>query len=327
VSKWIVQKIGGEFSMRKNRIVPYTMLAPFILLFLSFFIFPIIYSFYISLHVTQMGQEIFVGLSNYVTAIGDNQFWSSITTILVYAVVQACTALLIGLALALLLDSSLVRGKSFFRFAYFLPYAVPGVIATVMWGFLYSPKMNPMMKAIFIFNGGHSFNILSADNLIYLITNIVTWAGAGYFMTLYIAALTSLPTEMYEAAKIDGCNEFQIALRIKLPLLKPMILLTSMLSIIGSFQLFNEPFLLQNLADVPQAYTPNLYIYKMAFNYGNFDYSATLSFLLAFVTLIVSVIFFYATSGKQRRERRKQSKGISQPNPALRAAVQESEVL
>jgi multiple sugar transport system permease protein len=210
-----------------------------------------------------------------------------------------------------LLDSPLVRGKAFFRLTYFLPYAVPGVIAAIMWGFLYSPQLNPLLKALYVFNDGESFTIMSAGHLIYLITNIVTWEGAGYCMTLYFSALTALPSDMYEAAKIDGCNEFQLALKVKLPALKPMILFTSILSLIGSIQLFNEPFLLKSLGDVPPNFTPNLYTYNMAFTYGNFNYSATLAFLLAFVTLIASILFFYLTSGEQRRERRKQRQSRS----------------
>jgi multiple sugar transport system permease protein len=295
----------------KSRFVPYTMLAPFLLLFLGFFVYPFFYAFYLSLYSNQMGNNIFVGFSNYLTALGDNSFWHSLGTVFYYAVLQAVAVLLIGLVLALLLDSSLVRGKSFFRLIYFLPYAVPGVIAAIMWGFLYSPQLNPLLKSLYIFNDGKPFTIMSAGHLIYLITNVVTWEAAGYCMTLYFSALTALPTEMYEAAKMDGCNEFKLALKVKLPALKPMILFTSILSLIGSIQLFNEPFLLKSLADVPPDFTPNLYIYNMAFTYGNFNYSATLAFLLAFVTFIASIIFYYATSGEQRRERRIQRRAFN----------------
>ncbi len=282
------------------------MLAPFFILFLGFFIYPFFYSFYLSLFATRMGSSQFVGLNNYFVAFSDSSFWSSIGTVIYYGVLQAVSVLLLGMILALFLDSSLVKGKAFFRLVYFLPYAVPGVIAAMMWGFLYSPELDPLLKIFNLFNGGKSVDLLSTGHLIYSIVNIVTWEWAGYNMTLYFAALTALPVELYEAAKIDGCNEFQIALRIKLPLLRPMITFTSILSIIGSLQLFNEPFILSSLTSVPPNYTPNLYIYNMAFSYGNFNYSAALSFLLAFVTFVASMIFLYFTSGEQRRERRLQ---------------------
>lgn len=292
--------------MRKGRLVPYTMLAPFFLLFLGFFIYPFFYSFYLSLYATRMGNNQFVGLNNYIVALSDSSFWSSITTVLYFGVLQAVSVLLLGLVLALFLDSPLVKGKAFFRLVYFLPYAVPGVIAAIMWGFLYSPQLDPLLQVFSLFNGGKPINVLADSHLLYSIVNIVTWEWAGYNMTLYFAALTALPLELYEAAKIDGCNEWQIALRIKLPLLRPMILFTSILSIIGSMQLFNEPFILSSLTAVPANYTPNMYIYNMAFSYGNFNYSATLSFLLAFVTFVASMIFLYVTSGERRRERRRE---------------------
>lgn len=280
------------------------MLAPFFILFLGFFLYPFFYSLYLSLYVTRMGQNQFVGLLNYKLALQDSAFWSSMGTVVYYGILQAVSVLLLGLILALLLDSSLVKGKSFFRLIYFLPYAVPGVIAALMWGFLYSPDLDPILKVFNIFNGGKSVNLLAPGGLIYSIVNIVTWEAAGYNMTLYFAGLTALPLELYEAAKIDGCNEFQIAWRIKIPLLRPVIIFTSILSIIGSLQLFNEPFILSSMTAIPTNYTPNMDIYNMAFSFSNFNYSATLSFMLAFVTFIASLIFLYFTSGEKRRERK-----------------------
>jgi multiple sugar transport system permease protein len=283
---------------------PYLMVAPFVLLFLAFFVYPLVNSFVLSLQGRLAGQDQFVGFNNYVTALGDDAFWGSLGTVFSFAVVQAVTALLLGLVMALLLDSSLVRGSAFFRLTNFLPFAVPGVIATIMWGFLYSPQLDPLLQLLSPLNGGRPVNLLSGGNMLFLIANIVTWAAAGYFMTLYFSALTSLPREMYEAAKLDGCNEFQLAVRVKVPALRPMILFTAILSIIGAMQLFNEPFLLHNLANVSSSYTPNLYAYNQAFTYGNLNYAATLSFILALVTLAVSVVFFALTSGESRRERR-----------------------
>ncbi len=291
------------------------MLAPFFILFLGFFVYPFFYAFYLSMYATRMGANQFVGLNNYLIALTDSEFWHSITTVLYFGVLQAVSVLLVGLILALFLDSSLVKGKAFFRLVYFLPYAVPGVIAALMWGFLYSPQLDPLLRVFSLFDAGKPVNVLSSSSLLYSIVNIVTWEWAGYNMTLYFAALTALPIELYEAAKIDGCNEWRLAVLIKVPLLRPMILFTSILSIIGSMQLFNEPFILSNLTAVPPNYTPNLYIYNMAFSYGNLNYSAALSFLLAFVTFVASMLFLYFTSGEQRREKRaarKQRKAMRQ---------------
>ena len=285
--------------------VPYVMLVPFLVFFIAFFIYPFFYAFYLSLFASKMGHSYYVGFNNYLTAFTDGSFWGSIGTVLRYGVMQLLSMLILALLLALLLDSPIIKGKATFRLLYFLPYAVPGVIAALMWGFLYSRQLDPLLSVLGIFNHWKPPNVLSQGNLLYSIVNIVIWEWTGYNMTLYFAGLTSLPLELYDAAKIDGCNEFQTAVRIKLPLIRPIIIFTWVLSIIGAFQLFNEPFILSSLTAVPSDFTPNMYIYNMAFAYSNFHYSATLSFFLAMVTLVASLVFLYLTSGEQRRERRK----------------------
>ncbi|MCL6631323.1 MAG: sugar ABC transporter permease [Alicyclobacillus herbarius] len=284
------------------RRVPYVFLAPFGILFALYFIFPFLYSFYLSLFVDRQGLHAFVGLHNYLTAIQDSSFWIAIGRVAYYGVVQVTVMLLIALALALLLDSPFVRGKTMFRIIYFLPYAVPGVIAAIMWGFLYSPQLNPILAVFRAVAGGHPLDLLSDKHVLYGIMNMATWEWTGYNMTIYFASLTSIPLELYDAAKIDGCNELQTALRIKIPMLRSTILLTAVLSIIGSLQLFNEPYVLSTMTSIPWTYTPNIEIYNMAFAYGNVTYAATLSILLAVITFVASLLFIYATAEPRPRK-------------------------
>jgi multiple sugar transport system permease protein len=174
-----------------------------------------------------------------------------------------------------------------------------------MWGFLYSPDLNPILSIFGIFTGGKPLNLLDSGTVLYGIMNMATWAWTGYNMTIYFASLTSIPIELYDAAKIDGCNEFQTAWHIKLPLLKQVIIMTTVLSIIGSLQLFNEPYVLSSLTSIPATFTPNMDIYNMAFAYGNFTYSATLSITLVLITFIASLLFMYATSERTTAKKKK----------------------
>ena len=295
--------------MKRNRAVPYLMLSPFFLLYVVFFVYSLCYAFYLSLFASQAGETFFVGLQNYIQALHDKAFWSSIALVVAFALMQAVTILLVALVLALLLDSPAVKGKALFRLIYFLPYAVPGVIATIMWGFLYSPQLDPILKLVASLRGGKPVDLLNTRNLLYGILNIATWEWTGYNMTLYFAGLTALPLEIYDAAKIDGCSEIQTALRIKIPLLRSIIVFTSVLSMIGSLQLFNEPLLLGSLTTSPSSYTPNLYIYNMAFRFSNFHYSSTLSFSLALITLAASLLFLFLTGVVRFRR----------PSPAMRS--------
>ncbi|ULT56850.1 sugar ABC transporter permease [Neobacillus drentensis] len=291
--------------MVKIRRVPYIFLTPFLILFALFFVFPFVYSLILSLFVNIQGKYHFVGLTNYLTAWEDKSFWYAVYRVAYYGVVQVTIMLVLALVLALFLDSRFVKNKAVFRVIYFLPYAVPGVIAAIMWGFLYSPDLNPILSIFGIFTGGKPLNLLDSGTVLYGIMNMATWAWTGYNMTIYFASLTSIPIELYDAAKIDGCNEFQTAWHIKLPLLKQVIIMTTVLSIIGSLQLFNEPYVLSSLTSIPATFTPNMDIYNMAFAYGNFTYSATLSITLVLITFIASLLFMYATSERTTAKKKK----------------------
>lgn len=130
------------------------------------------------------------------------------------------------------------------------------------------------------------------------IGNIVTWQYTGYNMIIMYAALQAVPSEVYEAARVDGATGWGIALRIKIPLIVPAIVLTCVFSIIGSLQLFNEPQIMSTLAPnvIQDHYTPNLYAYTLAFTNQQYNYSAAISFLLGTVVFVCSYIFMLATN-------------------------------
>lgn len=274
---------GLSASSKKAQLAPWNFLAPFLLFFLGFLILPMLYAVYTSLFIHRMGIAYFVGLQNYITAFQDTAFWGSIVNVLGYAVLQGVIMLGLALLFALLLETKIAKWTPFFQLVYFLPYAVPGVFAAIMWGFLYSQPLDPLLQVLHM-------NPLGTGALLYSIVNIATWEWVGYNMTLYTASLTAVSTELYDAARIDGCNEWQLARHIKIPLLRPMIVMTAILSFIGSMQLFNEPFLLQALTPVSQTFTPNLDIFSTAFSLTNLPYAATLSVILAVVTILIAVI-------------------------------------
>jgi multiple sugar transport system permease protein len=307
---------SSAVPIRRRRIarVPLGLLIPFAVVFVLFFLGPFLYALWLSLFVDSGSKNVFVGLQNYVVAWQDTDFWMSLLRVAWYGVTAVVVMLVFGLGLSLLLDSPFARTKTLFRLVYFLPYAVPGVIAALMWGFLYSPQLNHLVDALSVFNGGHAVNLLSSGSLLYAIVNMAAWGGTGYTMTIYFASLTSIPVELYEAARLDGATEWQIARMIKIPMIRSTILMTVVLSLIGSLQLFNEPYVLKSITDVPWNYTPNLEIFNMAFTYGNFTYSATLSIVLAVTTFILSLLFMVVTSESRRRRK----------SPALETAIARS---
>ena len=271
-------------------------LLPFSVMFLLFFILPIFYAIWQSLLATKraglVGQSttVFAGLSNYAAAVNDQGFVASIGRVLLFGVVVVPLMIVFALVLALLLDSASVRFKKFFRTAFFAPYGVPGVIASLLWGFLYTPGLSPIID---ILNGiGIKFDFLGPDTTLWSIANIVIWQFAGYNMLVLIAQLQSIPRELYEAARVDGASGWRIAWNIKIPLVRPALTLISVFTIIGTLQLFAEPLVLQPIdSNISATYTPNLSAYTQAFTYNNYNYAAAQAVILALIALIFSFVF------------------------------------
>src|SRR6185436_17988862 len=159
--------------------------------------------------------------------------------------------------------------------AIFVPYAVPGVVATLMWGYLYGPDFGPFAQISNALGLGAP-PFLTQTGMLFSIMNIVNWSFIGYNMIIIYAALRSLPSELYEAARVDGASEPRIAWSIKIPAVRPALLLTVIFSVIGTFQLFTEPKLMFTLAPnvIGTAWSPNLYAYNVAFVNQDANYAA-----------------------------------------------------
>jgi len=277
-------------------------LAPFVVLFVAFYVVPIAYALYRSFFVIEREgpfgapQEAFGGLRNYARVFEDAEFVDSVARMLLFGIVQVPIMLALALVLALLLDSVVARFKPFFRLAYFAPYAVPTVIGSIMWGFLYAPGLSPVVDALD--SAGIRVDLLSSDTVLWSIANIVTWTYTGYNMLILFAALQAIDRDLYEAARLDGASGLGIARRIKIPLIRPALILTGVFSIIGTLQLFNEPQVLRGVTtSIDSNYTPNLVALTEA-SANNYNYAAAISFLLAVVTAVLSFGFLRLT---QRR--------------------------
>jgi multiple sugar transport system permease protein len=263
-------------------------LGPFGLLFALFYLVPIGYAVYQSLLTVERegtfgkATQVFGGLTQYVQVFQNEAFWAAVLRVLTFGVVQVPVMLGVALLLALLLDSPLVKGKRFFRLAFFAPYAVPGVIAAIMWGFLYSPKLSPFTAIT------GQIDFLGADLVLWAIANVVTWVYVGYNMLIIYSALLAIPTEIYEAARLDGASQARIAWSIKIPLVRPAITLTAIFSIIGTLQLLAEPQVFKSFTSaVTSTFTPNLAIYSTA-AVPNVNLAAAFSVVLALFTFALS---------------------------------------
>jgi multiple sugar transport system permease protein len=281
----------------------YVFAAPFMACFALLFVLPLGYALYLSLFKNQLvGGTAFTGLSNYAHALTDGQLIAGVGRVALFFCIQVPVMLLLALLAALAIDSGLLRLARVVRLGIFVPYAVPGVVATLMWGYLYGPDFGPVAQlASKLHIGAPSF--LGNTLMLPSIANVVTWEFTGYNMIVLYAALRTVPRELYEAASVDGASAWRVAWHIKIPALRPALLLTLMFSVIGSFQLFTEPSLLQGVAPtvIGASYTPNLYAYGLTFTSQEPDYAAAVSFLLGLVTVAVSYVVLYGASRRSRR--------------------------
>jgi len=284
---------------RGQRRAAAVLLTPFAVLFAAVYIVPICYSIYQSLlSVRRSGAygtaaDVFGGLANYDTAVHDGAFVGSLGRMLLFGVVQVPVMLVLALLIALLLDASKLPGRGFFRTSVFMPYAVPSVLGAIMWGFLYTPGLSPVTDTLHL-------NVLGPHAILWGIANVVTWTWTGYNALIIYSALQTIDPALYEAARMDGARGWQIALRVKVPLVLPALVMTALFSIVGTVQLFTEPMVLQPVSTaITSTYTPNMAAFTQAAA-NNYHYSAALAVILAALTAVLSFALLRLT---QRRSR------------------------
>jgi multiple sugar transport system permease protein len=286
-----------------QKITPYLFLTPFLAGFLVFMVYPLIYALNLSLYRKKLvGGTSFVGLENYVKAFQDVNFWGGVRNVLVFGAMQIPVMLGLALLFALLLDGKLIRRQTIFRLGYFLPFAVPSVVAALIWGYFYGQSFGPIAQIAKALHLAPPL-FLTPTGIIPSIANIATWQYTGYNMLILFAALKGIPEELYEAARVDGASDLQIALKIRIPIIMPAIALTAIFSVIGTLQLFNEPNVLRVVAPtvLDSHFTPNIYVYNLAFANRQFDYSAAIAFTLALVTAVLSSLVLLAVYRREAK--------------------------
>jgi multiple sugar transport system permease protein len=286
----------------RHGVAPYLFIGPFLLVFVGVLIAPLGYALYLSLYRNRLvGGTVFVGASNYVDAFADEHLRAGIGRMTAFFFLQVPIMLLLSLLFALALDSGLLRFSRIIRLGIFVPFAVPSVVAALMWGYLYGPDFGPFAQLA----KGLRLPIpefLSSDWMLGSLANVVSWEYIGYNMIILYAALSTIPPDLYDAAAVDGAGAWRTAWNVKLPAIRSALTLTGLFSVIGTFQLFNEPRIMAGIAPtvIGSDYTPNLYAYTLAFTNRQINYSAAVSFVLGFVILVCSYVFIFAATLRRR---------------------------
>jgi multiple sugar transport system permease protein len=285
----------------RHRFTPWAMLAPGILLFTVFMALPILYTVVISFQkevVKGLGlgsgskSTVFAGFENYLSTLTDPEFLASVGRVLVYGLILVPSMLALALLFALLLDARRTGAKGFSRVSIFLPYAVPAVISSLLWGFLYLPAVSPFYWIFEQLGWDDVPSLLSPGLVVFAIANIGLWGGVGFNMIVMYTSLKAVPTEIYEAARIDGASEAQIAWRIKVPIITPSLIMAALFSMIATLQVFAEPTTLRPLTNsISTSWSPLMYVYRDAFTRDDIFSAAATSVIIAVATFAVSFLF------------------------------------
>lgn len=275
--------------------VPYLFLIPGLLLYLLWTVYPLIYQLYISFFDWKImpGQvSEFVGLANYQEAFADKTFWLAMRNTAGYAIVTVAGQMIVGLALAILVHRVVV-GKRFFRTIYYLPVVTSWIVVSFLFIYLFSPGNSGLVNYILLQLGTIDKPIswmAGADTAWIAIYSLGIWKGMGWAMVIFLAALQGIPTELYEAAAIDGADEFGRLRFLTLPLIKRTVMFVFVALMIGGFQVFLSVLMLTGGGPLHRTEVALTYMFDEAFGKLNFGYGAALSYILAIVIVIVSVL-------------------------------------
>ncbi len=271
-----------------KRWLPYLMISPYLLHLLLFVGFPLVFSIILTFHHWNIIAPMqFAGLANYYHLLHDRLFWKALANTFAFLLIHIPLQVAIALALAYLLNRQLVL-RGFFRAVFFMPVVISGVVVTMLWQQLFGLEtglLNRMLIAI----GAERVEWLSDPSIaMRSIAVMATWKNVGLYVVLFLVGLQTVPRSQYEAASIDGASEWQQFWHITLPAINPTLFMVIVLSTIGGFSLFIEPYIMTDGGPLNSTLSAMLYIYRQAFEYYHMGYSATLG--LFFALLIVAVV-------------------------------------
>jgi multiple sugar transport system permease protein len=266
--------------------------VPFLLGFLLFMLVPLGYAIYTSLYTSRIiGGTSFTGASNYTQTLESGQFWAGVIRVVIVGAIQIPVMLAIAFFFACVFDLGVAKYGTFFRTVFFVPFAVPAVVGAVMWSFLLEPQFGPFSRLAGAL-GFANTNYFSPNLILPAIIVIVIWEWTGYNMMILYTALKSVPRDVVEAAILDDTPLWKIIVRIKLPLVRPAIVMLVFLNTIGALQLFTEPQILESFqqGSISVNYTPSYFIWNTAIAGDQTNLAAAMAVILAVIIVVISAL-------------------------------------
>jgi len=276
--------------MKKTRLTPYLLVSPYLIHFCLFVLFPVVFSLVLVFHHWNIISPMeFVGLQNFRKLFQDRLFFKSIFNTFIFLVIHIPLQILIALFLAEMLNQK-IRFRALLRASYFLPVVISGVVVTIVWWQLYGFDSG-LLNRILISLGLNKVEwLINPAIAMPSIAIMATWKNVGLYVVLFLVGLQSVPPHYYEAADIDGATHWQKFYHITLPAINSTIFMVVILSTIGGFSLFIEPYIMTGGGPLNSTISAVLYIYKQAFTYYHMGYAAALGFFFAAIIMIIVII-------------------------------------
>ena len=266
------------------------MVSPYIIFFLTFVAFPVLFSLVLLFHRWNIISPMeFVGIDNFTRLIQDRLFFRSLLNTIIFLVIHIPLQIVVALFLAEMLNQK-IRLRGFFRASYFLPVVVSGVVVTILWQQLYGFDTGLLNRMLVKLNLSKVGWLISPKLAMPSIALMATWKNVGLYIVLFLVGLQTVPPQYYEAADLEGANHWQKFRYITLPAINPTIFMVVILSTIGGFSLFIEPYIMTGGGPLNSTLSTILYIYKQGFFYYHMGYAATLGIVFALIILSVVVI-------------------------------------
>lgn len=269
---------------------PYLFLAPYLAIFGLFWAWPILYSIYLSFFDSRRTPAPFNPSANWGRLFVDDTFQAAFWNTMLILAVQVPIMLALATALAVALNSQLLKAKGFFRFAFFAPVVVGAVAYSAVFRLLFNTEFGAVNSALQALGLGKVDWLFTPGPAMAVIILVVTWRWTGYNAIIILAGLQAIPKDIYEAAEIDGATPWNQFWKITLPSIRPVLLFCFVLSIIGTLQLFTEPFLITNSGPGTATMTLGTYLYQQGFRSFNFGYASAIAYSVALIAAIFSLI-------------------------------------
>lgn len=276
--------------INRKKILPYLLVSPYIVHFLLFVAFPVVFSIVLTFHKWNIISPMeYTGFNNYIRLFNDKTFFKSIGNTLIFLVIHIPLQIIVALFLAEILNQK-IKLRGVFRGAFFLPVIVSGVVVTILWQQLFGFDTGLLNRLLTGIGLGKIGWLTDPDIAMASIAVMATWKNVGLYIILFLVGLQTVPTQYYEAADLEGANHWQKFFRITLPMINPTIFMVVILSTIGGFSLFIEPYIMTGGGPLNSTVSAVLYIYKQGFFYYHMGYAATLGLFFAFIILAVVMI-------------------------------------